>query len=179
MRRRLADHRQAVSPLHVRVRNLVRRMRIGASAGADVFWRVLGYDPGDGGAEDAEVEIFGGIGITARPPSGSRPEAIVLTVGGVRHRVIIATRDEDTRQAVVAQAGLEPDELIVFTSKAMFKITAAGEVLIGAPGGEFKEVALADHKHPLPTIVGQAEYGTLGADETGASDSNSVLVKVQ
>ncbi len=102
--------------------------------------------------EPDDHELFANVGFIARPPKGANAEAIAVRVGARDHGIIVATRDAETLQAVVAKAGLGADETLVYTSKVVVKITADGEVLIGRIGGEFKAVALADHKHDLPPM---------------------------
>ncbi|WP_428264914.1 phage baseplate assembly protein domain-containing protein [Haliangium sp.] len=166
------------SELWGRLGDLVRRF-LPSDTSDPMRWHVSGYVDNEGEETD-ELELFAGVGLAARPPSGANAEAIACAVNGRDQHVIVATRDADTLRAVVATVGLEADETVVFTSRAAVKITADGEVLIGRIGGEFKAVALADHTHRVPAITGQASYapGPPAGPDTGPSGSNSSDTKV-
>lgn len=170
------DHAQQNDPRWQQVLGAMRRLLVDTTS--TVLWRLLGPRGLDGQAQSVKAESFAGIGFYARPPADGKPEAIIINIGGADHPVIVATRDEKTRKSMAAD--LAAGETIVFTSSRILKLTAAGEVLIGDPGGSFKAVALADHTHAVPVLVG-ATYGSPTLDptaRTGESNSNSSDVKV-
>jgi hypothetical protein len=91
----------------------IRRMAIKATAG--VLWKLEGFRLPDGSTESPEVEVFGGVGFYARPPSSGKPEAIVLLVGDdATAPVVVAIRDEKTRAAIVGSLG--EGETAMYTS---------------------------------------------------------------
>jgi hypothetical protein len=122
------------------------------SIGADFLGEIL-----------SNVEAFTGIGFYARPPSSSgTPEAIGVGVGGNGPPLIIAVRDEATRQARVRQPA---DSTAVFNTKAVVAISPDGTVEIRLVGGAAVKLAtLADvqalaafvQKMPLPVSGGTA-----------------------
>lgn len=164
--------------LGARLANLARRF-VALEPADPLRWLVRGYRVGDEEESDA-VEVFGGLGIAARPPDAVEVEAVAVAINGRDHHVVVAARDADTVQVVIAEIGLSADETMLFTSKATVKITAQGDVLIGRVGGEFKPVALADHSHAVPAITGQASYvpGPPAGPNTGPSNSNAKNAKV-
>jgi phage gp45-like len=120
-------------PLEVRLKNLIRRKLITATRGA--LWKLLGIR-GLEGDETGLVEVFSGIGISARPPASGKPEAIVVNVGGAKAPVIVATRDKATLDAVLDQLGeLEVGSTLVFSGTAVIYVRANGTVEIRTPGG--------------------------------------------
>lgn len=155
-----------------RLRNLLRRVSVTQSSGG--VWTVeLGVDE-TGETFREQAEVFEGAGFSARPPT-DQGEAILVTINAsADHPVIIATRDEATRASVVKTVGLEPDETIVFNSGYVLKLASDG-VKVGAVGGTFKAVALADHTHGPGTFTAGGD-SVLGS--SGASSSNSTDTKV-
>ena len=161
-----------------RLANIARRF-VAIDSANPLRWFVRGFQVGNDEETDA-VDVFGGVGYAARPPAKAETEAIAVAINGRDHHVVVAVRDADTLQAVIDDIGLSADETAIFTSKAVVKLTADGEVLIGRVGGQFKPVALADHSHPVPVITGQASYapGPPAGPNTGPSDKNSSNTKV-
>lgn len=124
------------------LRGLVRRFAITLTDGTK--WRFSGMRSSSGGDETPDLEVFPGVGIYARPPSsGGNPEAIAIAVGGAKHRVAIATRDEATRQAALAD-DVQPDETCVYNGSARVYVKAGGMVEIRLHGGTTE-----------PSIMGQ------------------------
>ena len=76
--------------------------------------------------------------------------------------------------------GLDWDEFIAHNSLRVIKLTKDGDILIGMPNGQFKAVALADHTHTVPMLVGQATYSVNQdvAARTGTPDQVSKDTKV-
>jgi hypothetical protein len=141
---------------------LIRRMQLVASSA--VQWSLQGFLDEDGSVEAEEAEVFPGVGVFARPKSGDNAEAIVLKVGGASgHAVIVATRNQDGIKRI---GSLGEDETIIFTSTTAVKITASGQVLIGAIGAPLLPlthgVVLASG---VDTFTG-ATYGALGSAST-------------
>lgn len=123
----------------------VRRMSVTSTDG--LLWGVAGGEDAGGNLERDELEVFGIPGITSRPAGDA--EAIVVAVGGRGHTVIVATR-APSMSAGVAE---DDDEIAISTSKRFVRITAAGEVLIGAPDGTFERVVTESHVHGAGTFA--------------------------
>ena len=165
------------------VRNVVRRMVVTT---ADVArWSLRGH--GDGSAfEELEADVFPGIGFCARPPDDSETEAVAVAIEGSANRtIVVAARDSGTQMRIIDKAGLSANESMMHNADLVVKITANRQVLIGMPDGQFREVALADHKHELPGLVLDPNTGkplyTSAMDplaRTGKPDSVSEHVKV-
>ena len=158
------------------VRNLVRRMVV---TGAGIArWSLRGHGDEHGRFETIEADMYHGIGICARPPEASDTEAVVLAIDAAGHRrVIVAVRDAQTQEALVETVGLGANETLLHNADMILKITNDRQILIGLPGGEFQGVALADHTHAAPEIIGQAQYAEPDA-RTGPPNSVSEQVKV-
>lgn len=161
------------------VRSMLSAVAIAAyEAGERIAYR--GREAADGSADEDLAEHYGVIGLVSRPPKG-RGRAILAHVGAeAGHAVIIATKDDDTRTAIINTVGLDWDEVIVHNSLLIMKFTSEGKVLIGMPDGTFKAVATEDHTHALPLLAGQATY-TENEDptaRTGPPDKVSKDIKV-
>lgn len=163
--------RGGATPGATAVRALVRRLRVVASAG--VHWALEGHEDADGNVESDDVEVFPGVGLYARAKASHRVEAIAVKVGGADHPVIVATRNQD---GIKILGDLEEDEAAIFTSVAMVKIKANGEVLIGSIDGTFAALAKADHTHDTSALTagGDSVVGALGA-----SSSNTTTLRAE
>ncbi len=145
------DFAQETSAFRRYVYGMIRRFAITLTDTAR--WQLLGQRGGAGGDEIlSNVEAFTGIGFYARPPSsGGKPEAIGVGVGGTRTTVIIAARDEATRQAVVGS--LPADSAAVFNTKAVLVINPDGTVEIRLAGGAAAQLATLADLQALASFV--------------------------
>lgn len=125
------DLAQETSPFRRFVRGMIRRLAITLTA--ETKWQLLGQRGGQGGDETPLVEPFTGIGFYSRPPSSGNPEAVAVAVGGSKTTVIVATRDEATRQAVAGD--IAEGETCVYNDKALIVVKADGTVEIRLAGG--------------------------------------------
>lgn len=133
-----------------RLADLVRRFRISAHADP------LRYDVEGYAGETDDVEVFQGVGHAARP-AGADAEAIAVAVNARDHHVIVATRDGDTLRAVIDAVGLEADETLVYTSRAVVKLLADGTVEIRSTGGTAKELAYKSDAEALNSRIDALE----------------------
>ncbi len=115
---------EATDPIILRGLGAIRRMAISLTARA--LWQLVGFRLPDGSNELLEAEPFTGIGIASRPPANSKPEAIVVMVGGAKSPAIIAVRDEKTRKAIAG--ALIEDETMLFNSQALVYMKADGTI---------------------------------------------------
>jgi phage gp45-like len=149
------DHARATDPLERKLRGLVRRFSVTATAAASA-WKLLGLRGLDGEDEAPTVELFQGVGYAARPPASGKPEAIVVNVGGARAPVIIAVRDEKTYAALRA-AGIElaPGEVVIFGTAAggAVYLRAGGKVEIRTAGGTAKALAFQEDLDALRDYI--------------------------
>lgn len=125
------DFAQDTDPVTLQLRGMVRRMAITLTTKA--LWQLAGYLLPDGTQETLTAEPFVGIGIYARPPSSTQPQAIVVMVGGAKAPAIIAVRDEATRAAVAG--AIAQDETMLFNSTTCAHVTADGHVDLRAAAG--------------------------------------------
>lgn len=119
-----AELREAVDPLFVALRGVIRRM--GVSLGAGSLWQFVGVRMSDGKTETRNAETFSGIGFYSQPSSSGKPEAIVVMVGDANSPACVATRDEATRQASVGD--LAADEAAIFNSLVRVHCKADGTI---------------------------------------------------
>jgi phage gp45-like len=126
------------SRLERMIANAIRRVTVRLSGSR--LWETEGIK---GEVED-DVPVFAGVGFYSRPPAGSKgAEAILLKVqGNADLPVIVATHDEDLRRVHSIVRDMEPDEVAIFNSGALVKITADGDVIIRAAAG--REVLVDD-----------------------------------
>lgn len=156
------DQRAALSEIARDAAGRIRRFVLGVTSRA--LWQIIGHTLLDGTVETENAEVFTGIGFYARPPSsGGNPEAIVVYPGGAGNPVIVAARDEKTRQAV---AQLEADETAVFTSKAMIAIKADGTVEIRTVDGTAAALAT---KNDLAVLRQAATTAVIAVGAGGAA----------
>lgn len=125
-----------LDPKLVRARNAIRRFVVKLTDAA--IWQLAGVRTPDG-IETRRAEVFGGIGIAARPPAGNESEAIGVMVGDANTPVVIAIRDEKTRAAVAGALGV--DETMLFNTTALMLIKSDGTIEARSVGGA--AVALA------------------------------------
>jgi phage gp45-like len=160
----LRDERFYTAPLSraaVKGRTMLRRLAVKVTTKA--LWQLLGHDDE---TEDA-VEVFSGIGFYSRPSDDGSPEVVLAKIGGSSdHPVIVATRDERTRQALEEARDLAKDESIVFNSLAFVRVKADGTIEAASAGGtavalatkadvDALQVAIDTHTHTVP-IIGAA-----------------------
>jgi phage gp45-like len=155
----------------------IRRLTISLTAKA--LWQLVGVDNAD---TERQVEVFSGIGFFARPPDDSNSEVIVVKVGGgSEHPVIIATRDEQTRQAFVAIASMLSDESAMYNSQVRVHCQG-GEVFVDDGSGAVPLALKSDvdtirselngHEHTYIPTSGVAQppvLTTLGPSVTAPS----------
>lgn len=158
------DFRDAVSPPIRDLAGRLRRMliRLTSRAGSpSAIWQLLGHRGEDGRTETVDAEVFSGIGVFARPLGSAKAEAVVVNVGSVEQPIVIATRCEDVRKAVLDQ--LAENETAIYTSKAVVWIRADGTVEIRTATGTAKKVAHQEDLEALWTHVNGLATGGSGS----------------
>lgn len=137
--RTVQEFRRDTDPAIVRAYGAIRRFVISLTDAA--IWQLAGLMLPDG-QEVFRSEVFGGIGIAARPPSSVQAEAICAMVGDANTPVVVAIRDEATRAA--SAGDLQPDETALYNSKSRVHVKADGTLEI---------VAIDGVANPLPTLA--------------------------
>lgn len=129
----VAELRGRTDAAKTALRSLVRRV-VAIVTNAGSVWNFRGYVDAAGNQETFDrVEVFQGIGFSARPAAGGRPEAIVLNVGGGKgHPVAVATRD---RRLVVTSLA-EGETAIHNAAGARVHLMADGAIVIRAASGK-------------------------------------------
>ena len=94
-----------------KVAGMVRKMMVLFTAKG--IWELEGFRALK---ERVRAEVFQGVGFWARPPANAKIQAIVVSVGDSDNPVVIAIRDERTRQAVAN--ALADDEAIQYEREA-------------------------------------------------------------
>lgn len=141
-------------------RGSIRRMVV-SRAGA-VLWQLLGFTVGGKKEATRGIEVFHGVGITAIPASDGKPEAIVINVVDANAPVIIATRDEKTRAAVVP-SGMNAGETCVYSGAAIVYLKVDGTVEIRTPGGTASRLATVEDVEALAEFVNGLFVGGSGS----------------
>lgn len=174
---------QAPDKLHAR--GAIRRMVVTLTSKA--IWQLAGFLLGDGKREAMTAEPFTGIGFSSRPPANGKPEAIVLLPGDdARQPVVVAVRDEKTRQAIVG--ALLENETAMFNDAALVHIKAGGTIEARSKNGVAVPLAtkadvdairnaLNGHSHQYipPGSGGGAPIATTGNPAVPAPAGTSVL----
>lgn len=161
--------REGLTARAVHVAGAIRRMAITATAKA--LWKLSGFRLPDGTIEKPEAEAFTGIGFFARPPTNGKPEAIVLLLGDdAGAPVVVAVRDEKTRQAIVG--ALAVDETAIFNSASLVRINADGTIEARSSGGVAVELATKADLQKLEAAIAGA---TVVASDGGASLKATIL----
>lgn len=148
------DFARDTDPLFLQLKGMIRRMAITLTTKA--LWQLAGFRMPDGSTETMTVEPFTGIGIYARPPSSTQPQAIVVMVGDAKSPAIIAVRDEQTRAAAIAAIapnGFAPDETALFNSQATLYIKADGTLEARSVNGTAVALALKSDVDNLAAYV--------------------------
>lgn len=145
----------------------VRRMAIRLTARA--LWQLAGYTI-DGFVEAIKAETFTGIGISARPPVGSRADAIVLNVRDAKTPVVVGARDEGTRAAVVGN--LAADETAIYNSAALVHVKADGTIEARSKSGAAVPLATKEDLEKLKAAIAGA---VTAAGDGGASLKATIL----
>jgi hypothetical protein len=122
------DFAEETSPFRRLVRGMVRHVTISLTQSS--LWQVVGQKGGSGGTETFEAPPLTGIGVYARPPASGNPEGIALAIAGSKSTMIVAMRDEATRQAIAGD--LAEDETAIFNSQALMLVKANGTIEVGA-----------------------------------------------
>jgi hypothetical protein len=140
MRRRSKDLRQRASESVLALANLARRVVFGATSGGQ--WTIRGYETDDDieGSDDDPADVFGGIGIYAKPASEDDAEGVLINIGGkADHPTIAAVRNEDARKRYVDEFGdISAGEIAIFNSsgKSRVIIEAGGDIVLEAESGK-------------------------------------------
>jgi phage gp45-like len=114
---------RSTDPALVRAFGMIRRFVITLTDTA--IWQIAGVLMPDG-RETMRAEVFGGVGIHARPPASVEAEAIVAMGGDATNPVIVGLRDEKTRSA--SAGDLEADETALFNTLARVHVKADGTI---------------------------------------------------
>lgn len=165
----VAELMDELSPLRKKLDGLVRRMTVRLTS--KTLWQLAGFKI-DGRLQTIFAELFTGIGITARPPEGSKAEAMVINVGDADHPAIIGTRDEATRAKVAG--ALKADETMLFNSKAVVHVKADETVEVRKPGGIAVPLATKADLQALRDYIENTMVITCpaGTSTPGTSDVN-------
>lgn len=135
---------RTIAPDVVRAYGAIRRFVI--SLTDEVRWQLVGVLMPDG-PEAHRAEVFGGIGIYARPPAGVEAEAIAVMSGDANAPAIVGIREEQTRAAVAGN--LQPDETALYNSKALVYVRQDGTIEARSKGGTAKRLATLDDLNAL------------------------------
>ena len=145
------------------MRAMIRRMTVKITTKA--LWQVIGYI----NEEESAVEVFSNVGFYSRPPeSGGSPEVVVLKIGGkTAHSVIVASRDERTRQKIPAVRDSAPDESVMHNSVARVHVLADGTVVVDDCSGAV-QLALKTDVDALESFLGDEFDTALGHTRAAA-----------
>lgn len=158
--RTIQEFRESTAPAVVRAWGAVRRFVITMTETA--IWQVTGVRLPDG-IETRRAEVFGGIGLVARPPAGVEAEAIGAMVGDANAPVIVAVRDEATRSAKMGD--IAEDETAIFNGQARVHVRADGTIEARTHGGTAKQLVTIDDYNALRDWI----HTTMIVNATGAT----------
>lgn len=128
----------------------IRRFAIGVTSA--VKWQLVGHLLLDKKREARDAELFGGIGVFARPSSSSKAEAVVAFLGDdAAAPAIIGIRDEATRSAIAGALGVDEDETVLYNSATVVYCKKSGVVEVRTPGGAAFALAKASELQQLAT----------------------------
>lgn len=138
MGRTLKELAAETDPERIRRAGSLRRLAI--SFTAKPIWQLIGFKTPDGSVETMSSEPFTGIGVFARPPDGSKSEAIAAMIGDAGAPVIIAVRDEATRAK--SAGDLKADETALYNSLARVHVRADGVIELAPVSGGLVEAMI-------------------------------------
>lgn len=159
--------RQRMGRQALEVANMVRRVVVSASKGG--AWSVGGYAIPDlrggstittEGEDDDPAEVFGGIGIWARPAGGDRAEGLLLNVGGkAEHGVICAVRNEDARKRYVEEFGsIGQGEIALFPSTGTSRVLIKQDGSIEITPAAGKKILIKTKDGTTDSLVTRTEF---------------------
>lgn len=170
MSRTIEQLAQSTNPAMVRAFGAIRRFVVTLTDRA--IWQIAGVVMPDG-RETLRAELFGGVGFYARPSANGSPEAMVVMANGdATNPMIIAVRDEKTRQAIVAALGGEPapDTTFVNNSVALVLIKPDGTIEARTAAGTAVALAL---KSDVDGLVSTYNGHTHAVATTGSSTAQT------
>lgn len=144
------------SPFERKVANMVRKMIVLFTPKGT--WELQGFRELK---ERVRAEVFQGVGIWARPPANSKITAVVVSVGDSDNQVVIALRDEKTRQAVAA--AIADDETLLHNTRAGVHLKADGTIDVRAHGGAAVPLATLADLQALRNWVANLAVGGSGS----------------
>lgn len=169
----IQDRRHRTSTETRDTRGMIRWVAIKLTS--DPEWQVVGHRLFDGRTKETSHPFnFSGIGFYARPKAGRNVEGIMAHIGGAQNPVLIATRDEDTRNQV---AKIAEDETIMFNTVVMATCKSSGECWICPPGGTPRKLAFADELNDLRAFVLQ-QFTPPGHTHTVSGSVTTAVVPV-
>ena len=102
-------------------------------------------DTDGGDALTRPMDVAQGVGYVARPAEASRVQVVVVNVAGSSDNPVGAGYLDWSRDKVLEAAGIGAevtDFVVIYNSTRAVQILPGGEILIGAPGGTSKPLAL-------------------------------------
>lgn len=153
---------------------LLRRMIVTRTRSA--LWQITGHRLLDGEVETRDAEVFGGIGIAARPQEGDGAGAVEAIVafpqgGGP---IVIAARQEAARRVVAVDLAADETQLhgAIGEGGTIIRIRANGTVEIRTVGGTAKRLLTVDDAADLIAAINGA---TITAGDGGAAFKGSLM----
>lgn len=114
---------QSTNPALVRAFGSIRRFVVTLTDSA--IWQVAGVLMPDG-REAMRAEVFGVVGVYARPPANVEAEVIAVMVGDATTPTVVGVRDEQTRAAAVSD--IEADESALYNTLARVYVKDDGTI---------------------------------------------------
>lgn len=173
-----ADLAAMNDPFARKVAGMIRKMIVLFTEGGR--WELEGFRALK---ERVRAEVFQGVGIWARPPANAKITAVVVSVGDSDNPVVIAIRDERTRQAVAA--AIADNETLLYNTLARVHVKADGTIHVRAHNGTAERLPtwadfnallawvkdqfdpITGHKHSAlnvpPTALGTTSAGYVGS----------------
>lgn len=158
----VAELRDEVSGAAAAARATIRRMTIALTS--SVLWQIVGFLNVDNTQEVRNAEPFTGIGLTSRPPTNGKPEAIVVFVGGeLGTPIIVAVRDQQTRAAIVNALNPQADETVLHNSQAVVYVKADGTIEARLANGAAQTLAFAADAATIGSFIAAVYAAAHGA----------------
>jgi phage gp45-like len=133
----------------------------------------LGREADDGSFERDTMDMFSPVGIIGRPADDAEVEAAVSFIGGDGAHPIALSCLDGTRRAVIDVEGLDADEVIVYTSGLVLKLTASGTIEARALGGAAESLAFTSALQSVNDRITALENNFSGHTHGPGSYSNS------
>jgi hypothetical protein len=143
------------------IRGMISRREVYVPESNGMVVTLLGRQAADGSFEEDRADALSPPGFVANPHEYSTVEAICNFVGADGDHPVCAGMLDHRRYEIVDKVGLQHDETLIYTTKAIVKIKVDGTVEIRSVDGTAAPLAFKSDVDALQTRVDALEQALL------------------